>query len=286
MTHRVILDCDNTMGISYREVDDGLTLLYLLGCPDIEVVGITTTFGNGTIDEVHPVTEALLEDVGREDIPLYRGAGEADQAPTPAAHFLAETVAAHPGEISVLAIGPVGNLRGAAQVNADFFKQVKEIALMGGYLRPLRVGKREVDELNLASDPRAAFDVLHAPCPVTVMNAHTCLQAPFQEEHLSKLSHWRAETLQILRQWLEAMEAACGLSVFYLWDLLPAVYFSHPELFDENPVCITSTVEDLQTGTLVIGEQGEGSRVNMPSTIVDRERFMQVLFQAWDQVEV
>ena len=132
MTHRVILDCDNTMGIPYREVDDGLTLLYLLGRPDIEVVGITTTFGNGTIDEVHPITEALLEEMGREDIPLHKGAGEADEAPTAAAHFLAETVADHPGEISVLAIGPVGNLRGAAKVNDQFFQQVKEIALMGG----------------------------------------------------------------------------------------------------------------------------------------------------------
>ena len=47
MTERVIFDCDNTMGQPYREVDDGLTLLYLLGRSDVELLGITTTFGNG-----------------------------------------------------------------------------------------------------------------------------------------------------------------------------------------------------------------------------------------------
>ncbi len=285
MVERVILDCDNTMGIPYREVDDGLTLLYLLGRPDIEVVGITTTFGNGTIDEVHPITKALLQDIGREDIPLHKGAGEADQPPTAAARFLAETVADHPGEISVLAIGPVGNLSAAAKVNDQFFEQVKQIALMGGYLRPLCIGDREVDELNLASDPRAAFDVLNAACPVTVMNAHVCLQAPCRQAHLSRLDHWRADTRQILRQWLEAMEAACGVSVFYLWDLLPAVYLTDPELFDENLVRVASTVEDLERGMLVMGEEREGAVVNMPTTIRDQERFMEVLFDAWGRVE-
>ena len=42
MSQRVILDCDNTMGQPYKEVDDGLTLLYLLGRPDIDLLGITT----------------------------------------------------------------------------------------------------------------------------------------------------------------------------------------------------------------------------------------------------
>ena len=67
----------------------------------------------------------------------------------------------------------------------------------------------------------------------------------------------------------------------FLWDLLPAVYISHPELFDENPVWIKSTVVDLESGTLVLAEEGEGRRVNMPSRILDVARFYSILYEAW-----
>ena len=116
MKKRVIYDCDNTMGLPMKEIDDGLTLLYLLARPDIELVGVTTTFGNGTIEEVHGQTEKLLHAVGRSDIPLLKGEGRLGQHPTQAARFLAETVAADSGQISVLATGPLGNLVAAAEV--------------------------------------------------------------------------------------------------------------------------------------------------------------------------
>jgi inosine-uridine nucleoside N-ribohydrolase len=285
MTKKVILDCDNTMGIPYREVDDGLTLLYLLGRPDVEVLGITTTFGNGTIEEVHPATEDFLLAIGREDIPLSKGEAERGQPPTEAAYFLAETVAAQPGEIDVLAIGPVGNLRAAAELDGKFFDHVKQIAIMGGYLHPLQLGSRDVDELNLASDPEAAHRVLNASCPVTLMNAHVCLEAPFREEHLSRVQHWSEETLDLLRKWLEAMQVACNIPEFYLWDLLPAVYLSYPELFDNEPAWVRSTVEDLESGTIVLAEEGNGARINMPEHIHDQHRFVEVLFEAWRRVE-
>ncbi len=76
MPQRVICDCDNTMELPCKPVDDGQTLLYLLGRSDIELMGVTTTFGNGTIDEVYAATEELLHDLGREDILLLKGEGE------------------------------------------------------------------------------------------------------------------------------------------------------------------------------------------------------------------
>ena len=63
------------MGLPRKEIDDGLTLLYLLGRPDIELLSVTTTFGNGTIDEVYPQTVQLLRDLGHSDMPVYAGAG-------------------------------------------------------------------------------------------------------------------------------------------------------------------------------------------------------------------
>jgi purine nucleosidase len=283
MTERIIYDCDNTMGLPRKEIDDGLTLLYLLGRSDIELVGVTTTFGNGTIDQVHPATERLLRDVGRADIPVHRGAAERGQPPTDAARFLAEAAASHPSEITLLATGPLGNLRAAADLDPAFFGNLKQIACMGGYLHPLRIGWRNIAELNLSSDPESAFAVLNAACPVTLMNAHVCLQAPFGWRDLRQVGCWGRDMGWIVRNWLLAFGVYCGVSVFYLWDLLPAVYISHPELFDVHPVWVGSTVADLETGTLVVTGEGEGARVNMPEQILDREKFKTILLEAWRQ---
>ena len=62
MTDRVplILDCDNTMGVPGRDVDDGLALLYLLGSPQVELLAVTCSFGNSTQEVVYRNTLDLL----------------------------------------------------------------------------------------------------------------------------------------------------------------------------------------------------------------------------------
>jgi len=287
MPERVICDCDNTMGLPGKPVDDGQTLLYLLGQSDIELMGISTTFANGTIDEVYRATEQLLRDLGREDIPLLKGEGERGQPPTPAAHFLAETVASHPGEITLLAIGPLGNLRAASELDSDFFHHLKRIVIMGGYLHPLPIpGWEQVPERNLASDPEAAFAVLNAPCPITLMNAHICLQAPFGLPELAPIEQFDPKTYGILRDYLLTCESPHLAPRDYLWDLLPAVYISYHELFDDNPVWVRSTLADLETGTIVIGDDGDGALINMPNRILDVGRFYAVLYDAWRQASL
>jgi inosine-uridine nucleoside N-ribohydrolase len=201
----------------------------------------------------------------------------------PAARFLAETAATYPGEVTVLATGPLGNLRVAADLAPSFFPNLKRIACMGGYLRPLRIGWRNVAELNLSSDPAAAHDVLNAPCPVTLMNAHVCLQAPFTLWDLPRIARWPRDLRSAVAYWLLAFGFVhCGIGAFYLWDLLPAVYLSCPELFDSHRVRLQSRLQDLEAVTLVVADTGvEQPAINMPSRIIDRRRFKALLFKAW-----
>ncbi len=272
------------MGQPGKPVDDGQTLLYLLGRSDIELAGITTSFGNGTIDEVFSATEQLLCALGRDDIPLFKGEGRRGQPPTDAARFLVEITASYPGEITLLAIGPVGNLRAAAEINPDFFGYLKQVVCMGGYLRPLELpGWDDVPEVNLSANPEAAFAVLNAPCPFTLMNAHVCLQAPFSLSELEPIAGSDPVAYRILRDYLLAIEERHLAPRDYLWDLLPAVYMSYPDLFDDNLVWVRSTIQDLETGTIVIGDEGEGARINMPTRILDVGRFYAILYDAWAQ---
>ena len=283
---QIIFDCDNTLGLRLKEIDDGLAFYYLFGRPDIKLMGITTTFGNGTIDQVYTQTTKMVTDLGDLDIPVKRGAGKRFEGPTPAAHFLAEMASEHPGKLSILATGPLGNLRAAQELDPDFFHNIKQIVCMGGYLHSIHVGRRQVNELNLSADPEAAHLVLNAPCPVTLMNAQICLQAPFTWEDFRQLGFWSRNTRQAVRRWLILHGIFCGIGNFYLWDLLPAVYLSYPEIFNENWISIKSTVEDLEDGTLspVVVENNAG--VNMPALIKDIEWFKDILFNAWREAPV
>jgi len=282
MTEPVLYDCDNTLGLFLKEIDDGLTILYLLGEPEIELLGITTTFGNGTIDEVERATRILMEKLGRTDIPLVRGCGRRGDEAAEAGRFLAETAASRPGQITLLATGPLGNIRAAAAIDPRFFSNIKRIVCMGGYLEPLRIGWRNLAELNFSCDPEGAHIALHAPCPITLMNAHICLSAPFGFAELKKIRHWPRWLRRVVRRWLFAFGAYCGVPRFFLWDLLPAVFLLHPHLFDENKVGLASTVADLQSGALILDGAGT-SAVNMPGAIRDIREFMRVLRGAWDR---
>ena len=106
MTDRVplILDCDNTMGVPGRDVDDGLALLYLLGSPQVELLAVTCSFGNSTQEVVYRNTLDLLARWGRE---TSRCSGGRRPCPPglPAAEFLAETARKRAGALRLLVTG-------------------------------------------------------------------------------------------------------------------------------------------------------------------------------------
>ncbi len=334
---KIILDCDNTMGLPLKEVDDGLTLLYLLGRSELDILGITTTFGNGAIEEVYPQTQRLAQSLGLR-LPVWRGEGARHQDPnTPAARFLVDAVQQYPGEITLLATGPLGNLAAAAKLDPDFFAHVREVVTMGGYIQPMKLGYRNLAELNFSCNPEAACTVLHAPPPITVMSGQACLDAPFTLRQINRIDYWPGRfkwllrhwlvnfscnpeaactvlhapppitvmsgqacldapfTLRqinridywpgrfkwLLRHWLVSFGLFCGVAEFYLWDLLPAVYLTDPDLFSNAPFSLTSDIQELETGHLEAGTGQEATIINLPDGIQNRDRFYDILDTAW-----
>lgn len=283
---KLIFDCDNTLGIWNKDIDDGLTLLYLLGREDIDLLGVTTTFGNSTIEDVDRKTRDLVERLGQEQIPVARGAGYRGQSGTPAADLLVQAADLHPGELVILATGPLGNLRAAHQIDSDFFDKVKQIACMGGYLEPVRMGRRDVKELNLSADPEASHLVLNAPCHVVLLSAQICLQAPFFWRDLARLRFWSPGFRWNIVRWLSLHAVFTGLNHFYLWDLVPAVYLTYPEIFSGPTLQLQSTVQDLENGDLIPGEGLQDNQVYLPDQILDYEKFQQLLIDAWRKVQI
>ncbi|MBN2851725.1 MAG: nucleoside hydrolase [Clostridia bacterium] len=279
-TELVIVDCDNSMG-SFWEVDDGMVIAYLMNKPEANLLGITTTFGNKTYD--HKYTVMMLEKLDRADTPLYKGEQQADSETTEAAKFLAEKAAANPGQITIIAAGPLGNLKAAYDLDHDFFKNVKEIVIMGGYTEPLILGSREVSELNLSADYQASYEVLYSEAKITLMTAQACLDAPFYFKDLKNLKNfplsWKFQNLF----WLTLQKLGLGNNYYVLWDLLPASYAFNNEYFDNQEVYLNSSLDDLKTGTIIYNTSGEGKLINMPKGIRETEKFYDDLFLNWNR---
>ncbi len=283
---RVIFDCDNTMGIPGRDVDDGLALLYLLGRDDIDVVGVTTTHGNSTIQDVSRATSMLRDDL-RLDIPVFTGAGSPSDVDTEAARFLVDKARELDGKLTVLATGSMTNLKAAQRLDPGFLARVNQIVIMGGVVRPLIVCGKPMAELNFACDPEAAHLVLQAPVPVMVAESHLCLPAFFGEAEWGRLCGTQSALFSYVCRKIERWYH--GMGGFCMWDLVAALFVTAPELYESRLWVLESTIDDLKTGLLRLkpADRGSGTDqstpgiIDLPDCIRDLDEFKSNVFEAW-----
>jgi len=154
---QVVLDTD--IG---TDVDDALALSVLLGSPEIDLVAVTTVYGD-TLLRARMVTR-LLALAGRRGVAVRAGLREtragrdiywaghegstmpgleqevvvdADD-PAAAIRLLVDTVRGNPGRVSVLAVGPLTNIGAAITLDPVFAADVAEIVIMGGHFGAAR----------------------------------------------------------------------------------------------------------------------------------------------------
>ena len=178
-------------------VDDAMALYYALAHPGIEVVGITTTFGNVTVAQAASNALYLTAIAGQAHIPVTRGVADpmvrqsqakfdfihgadglgnlASRADTTnqldarsSAQFIVDMARAQPGQITLVAVGPLGNVALALQLEPQLPGLLKEVIIMGGtVLEPGNVSP--VAEANVWNDPHAADKVFTAGFRLTMV---------------------------------------------------------------------------------------------------------------------
>jgi purine nucleosidase len=153
---RIILDTDLAMGAPGSDIDDGFALAMALADPGLRVEVVTTVGGNSDVGTSTRLTHDLLRVLGRSDVPVIEGA----PASGAAAEELVRRVMAEPGELTVVAIGPLTNLARAVALQPSFARSVREIVVMGGvYLAQTNVAAMP-GEYNFWCDPAGAQAVL------------------------------------------------------------------------------------------------------------------------------
>lgn len=193
---KIILDCDPGH-------DDAIAILLALGSPSISLQAITTVAGNQTLEKVTANALSIARIASIPDsIPIAAGcdrpfvraplvaAGihgttglDGPVLPPPnrqldprhAADVIIDTLRAHPGEVSLVAVGPLTNLALAVRKAPDIVALAKEVVLMGGAIEGGNWSP--VAEFNIVVDPEAAEIVFNAGWKVTMVGLDVTHQA-------------------------------------------------------------------------------------------------------------
>jgi len=208
-----LIDTDPGLGLALADVDDALAILHLVA-RGVAVDGLTTSYGNASLPRTHRVALGLGERLG---LPVFRGARRPGDGRSPAV----DRLVAHRGP--VLALAPFTNVAAALRAGARF----ERLVVLGGTdrrlpnLRPLHT-----TELNAAVDEPAARVVLESADVVCPMEP--CRPLRFGRAELAKAPAW---VRRGCRSWLWTSPLRTGRLAFVPWDLVPAVYLTHPQLF-------------------------------------------------------
>ena len=183
MSTTIILDCD-------PGIDDALAIAFAAGSPEIELAGLTTVAGNVELAKTTANALAVASFVGLGSVPVTAGCGTPLLRPAlHAAHvhgdsglggavlpaparlaeaghaidFIISSAAAAPGEITLVATGPLTNIGLALRREPRLASWVRDFVIMGGSAS--RGNVSPAAEFNIWADPEAAAIVFAAPWP-------------------------------------------------------------------------------------------------------------------------
>jgi inosine-uridine nucleoside N-ribohydrolase len=255
--HKVIFDTD-------PGIDDAMALLYLQRHPDIDLIGVTTTFGNAPID-ITTRNALFLKQQWGLSAPVAKGSGvtfdpsrpeghwptfihgedglgnigvpetiDLPLDPRPAHNFIIDTVKANPGEVTLIAVGRMTNLALALREDPDFAALVKDVIIMGGAF-DINGNVSPAAEANIHGDPEAADVVFTAPWRVTVVGLDVTTRTVMTSKFMDEMAKEGGAAVQLLSDlsqfYIEFYNTRTGDGMV-VHDSCACVYLTNPELFE------------------------------------------------------
>jgi len=247
---KIIIDTD--IG---DDVDDAFAVALALRSPEVQILGISTTFGD--TDTRAKLVDRLLGEAGRQDIPVAEGTpttaagiftqrryaeGGSFARPThpKATDFILEQIRQHPGEITLVAIGPLVNVGALIDKDAATFRKLKRVVLMGGsvyrrygdmgYLPP----RGPEPEWNIKNDIPSAQKLFASGVPIFMMPLDS---TQLKLDEVKRDIVFRAGTP--LTDALAILYHQWGQQTPTLFDAMTVAYIVDPKLCPVTPMHIT-----------------------------------------------
>ena len=243
-------------------IDDSMAIMMAFQCPEVEVIGFTTIFGNVATEDATRNALLLCEIAGRQDVPVAEGSIEPLKGGRPrvadfvhgkdglgniflpdpkskkidksASEFLVEKVSEYPGEVTVLALGPLTNVALAIKRDSSFASKVKRIVVLGGAFFALG-NVNPAAEANIYGDPEAADVVFTSGADVVVVGINITTQVQLTDADLHELKESKGKHASLLsemckfyRDWHVKSDGVYGV---FLHDPVSFVAVVRPDLF-------------------------------------------------------
>lgn len=325
---RIVIDCDPGNGIAGANVDDGLALALALAADSIKLELITIVAGNTPRDTGFQVAHQLMQELN-QSIPVVKGAAQAllepaapwreqldnnvrkqgllslwdnlpplpplnDHSAPHAAQAIGELVCNNPGEITVVAIGPLTNIAHTIQLYPDFARSVAEIVIMGGVFQL----DSYLKDTNFAVDPEAAKIVIESGANITLAPLDVTTQTLLTHQDLDKLQSFANPLADFIvrtsRPWMDYSIQTRQLAGCWIHDVLCVAKLIDESVVTSSPYIVdVSTARDCTRASSRRWKEGALKlTVGMPPVShqpvnvmeqVDNQRLLEIIFNALGQ---
>jgi purine nucleosidase len=289
-------------------VDDALAIAMALNAPELDVIGLTVVSGNVSVEQGTRSALQLLELLGRDDVPVYVGAEKPlfidrvdavqvhgstglgyAELPEPSTlpvgravdHIIRE-IQKRPGELIIVAIGPLTNLALAERKSPGILNRARRVVAMGG---ALWCGGNITDksEYNIYADPHALSELLQAQTNLTLIPLDVTEQLTLTEGEIGAAckahgNRWTRFVQEATQSVFEFEQAQGGARKMHLHDPAVPALLIEPSLFAMRALAIGVETEGASAGGLKVlpGESEEGMSVDC-AVDVDSARAMEFL---------
>lgn len=297
---KVIFDVDTG-------IDDALAIAYAIKSRRLDILGMTTCFGNVTVEDATRNTAYVVQLLG-EDLPVYQGSSEPlnggelylevaqqihgmdglgnclpnvderrDSPQVDAIRFIIDSIQKYPDDVTLIFVGPLTNLAKVVEQAPEVIPLVKEVVIMGGAVTvPGNV--RPHAEANIYADPDAAKIVLQSGLPITLVGLDVTMETLLPREYVTEWEKSGSAVSQFFANITDYYISAYknfkpGIRGCSLHDPLAVGVVLDPTFVDTKTMTINVDIEGEEIGKTYEGEKAANYTINV-CLAVDDERFL------------